>query len=97
MRKGGKHVAGGWDEPLLRDARRQLDKEVFVVVEKLVKESGFTLRKQGHKFGLYSPWVPPPGDRAHFVSVPGTAQNPGNAAKRILRAAKRCPGQHEAT
>lgn len=87
-------VGGGW-ESSLGEARNQLDKEVFDVVEKLVKEKGFKLRKQGHKFGLYCPWIPPPGDRAHFISIPGTAKNPGNAAKRVQAAAKRCPGQHD--
>jgi hypothetical protein len=87
--------AGDWDETVLRDARSQLDKEVFDVVEKLVKEKSFKLRKQGHKFGLYCPWIPPPHERAHFISIPGTARNPGNAAKRVSRAAKRCPEQHE--
>lgn len=88
-------MGGDWDEPLLRAARSQLDKEVFAVVEDLVRHRGFRLRKHGHKFGLYCPWIPPPDDRAHFISIPGTAKNPGNAGKRILRAAQRCPGQHE--
>jgi hypothetical protein len=48
-------VGGDWDESLLRDTRTQLNKEVFAVVEKLIKEKGFKLRKQGHKFGLYWP------------------------------------------
>ncbi|WP_170323127.1 hypothetical protein [Gordonia effusa] len=84
----------GWDEVDIGAARNEVKKEIFDALEQLCAQ-GFKLRKQGHKFGLYCPWLPGDGQRAHFISVPGTPRNPSVAARRLLQAAKRCPQRHE--
>lgn len=83
---------GGWNQDSLADARRSLAKEVYVVVELLVKEHGWRLRKQGHKYGLYCPCTE---GRANFIPIPGTPKNPVHAARRIKRLAAHCPDRHE--
>ncbi|MGU3586393.1 hypothetical protein ACLBYD_24890 [Rhodococcus sp. C26F] len=82
----------GWAEASLPDARDSLNKEVYAVVEDLVKKQGWRLRKQGHAYALYCPCE---DERANFITVPGTSKNPGNAAKRLKRSASRCPDRHE--
>lgn len=81
-----------WDEVPLKSARPSLDKEVYDVVEDLVKNRGWRLREQGHKYAVYCPCTE---GRANFITLPGTSKNPGNAAKRIKRSASRCPDRHE--
>lgn len=81
-----------WDEASLKDARPSLDKEVYEVVVDLVKNQGWRLRKQGHKYAVYCPCT---DMRANFITLPGTSKNPGNAARRVKRSASRCPDRHE--
>lgn len=81
-----------WNEVSLKDARGSLDKEVYAVVEGLVKDKGWRLRAQGHKYAVYCPCI---DGRANFITLPGTSRNPGNAAKRVKRSASRCPDRHE--
>lgn len=82
-----------WEQASLKDVRKTLDKEVYDVVEHLVKKGGWRLRKQGHAYGLYCPCTD--DERANFIALPGTSKNPGNAAKRVRRSAARCPDRHE--
>jgi hypothetical protein len=81
-----------WDEVGLKDARPSLDKEIYDVVAELVKNHGWRLREQGHKYAIYCPCTE---DRANFITLPGTSKNPGNAARRVKRSASRCPDRHE--
>lgn len=85
-------MAESWEEASLKDARRSLDQEVYEVVADLVKNKGWRLREQGHKYALYCPCK---DGRANFITLPGTSKNPGNAAKRVKRSASRCPDQHD--
>jgi hypothetical protein len=64
-------------------------KEVDDVVKRLVDDEGWRLQAQGHGYYLYCPCG------ADSIMVAGTPQNSGNHAKRIARAAERCPDQHE--
>jgi len=69
------------------DLRREVDREVFDVLVHLERR-GWRLRRSGHKATLYCPCG------QDTIAVPGTAKNPGNAARRIAREAGRCPDGH---
>lgn len=86
-------MSEAWAEARLQNARGSLDKEVYEVVEDLVKTQGWRLREQGHKYAIYCPCTD--DERANFITLPGTSRNPGNAAKRVKRSASRCPDRHE--
>lgn len=79
------------DEIGLVEARRGLVKEIYVVVEELVRDDGWRLRQQGHKYALYCPC----GSEGAFLTLPGTARNAGAAAKIVRRKSKHCPDRHE--
>ena len=80
-----------WDEADLEQARRKLNKDVYVVVHWAVNERRFTLRKQGHAYALYCPC----GGRKPFIRVDGTPRNPTWYARRLKRAVNHCPDHHE--
>jgi len=63
------------------------DHEIRKVAKRLV-EQGWTLRKEGHWGRLYCPC-----DDGGCTTIPvaGTPRNPGQAAVKIARLAKRCP------
>ncbi|MGW2054806.1 hypothetical protein ACWCOZ_12910 [Streptomyces sp. NPDC001840] len=61
-------------------------KEVRLVLERLVAQ-GWTLRKEGHWGRLYCPCERP----CLTIPVPGTPQNAGRAARRIVARAALCP------
>lgn len=58
--------------------------EVRNVLRALVAD-GWTLRGEGHWGRLHCPCG------CSAIQVPGTPRNPGQAARRILREARRCP------
>ena len=64
----------------------ELKKEVREAVEALIAR-GWTARKEGHKARLYCPCEL----GCTTIPVPGSPANAGNAAKRIVSAAGRCP------
>ncbi|OAH43496.1 hypothetical protein AYJ66_04360 [Dietzia cinnamea] len=84
-------MSDGWSSASLKDARRSLAKEIYDVVEVLVKDEGWRLRVQGHKYALYCPCT---HDRANFITIPGTPKNAKDAARRIKRSAAKCPDRH---
>ncbi|KXP00709.1 hypothetical protein AXK61_14490 [Tsukamurella pseudospumae] len=78
-----------WVEVKLTEARRQIHKDVYAVVEKYVDE-GWRIRAMGHKFVLYCP-CSDGGDHAR-VRVFGTPKNPSTHARSIDRECRKCPG-----
>ena len=78
------------DEVGLPEARRGLVKEIYEVVEALVRDEGWWLRRQGHKYALYCPC----GSEGGFVTLPGTPKNAGAAAKTVRRKTRHCPDRH---
>lgn len=62
-------------------------KEIRVALKRLVAE-GWTLRKEAHWGRLYCPCA---GRGCTTITVPGTAANPGRAARWIVQRASRCP------
>lgn len=69
------------------DASSIQSKDVRKVVEELLKEGGWTLRKEGHGARLHCPCE----SACTTIPVPGTPRNEGNLARRIARTARRCP------
>lgn len=81
-------MAGDWVD--LPSVRREIDKDVYNVLSKLVA-ADWRLRRQGHKFLLYCPC----GPGGTWVRVDGTPANPKNHARRIASEAAKCPDGHE--
>ncbi|MFE6923819.1 hypothetical protein ACFVAV_22530 [Nocardia sp. NPDC057663] len=81
----------GWEEIAPHQIRKEIDKPIYVVVTELVEQRGFRIRRQGHKIALYCPC----GPDGRFITIGGTVRDADAAAKRIKRAAKRCPDQHD--
>lgn len=73
------------------DVRSTVNKDVFDAIAYAYHEKGFSIRKQGHGYGLYCPC----GGRLNFVRVDGTPRNPTWHARKIRRAVDRCPEQHD--
>ena len=73
--------------------RKKLDKEVFAAVMELDAQ-GWKITKQGHAYRSYCPCDGRAAGGRGF-HVPGTAPNPGNVARRLLRNAERCPDNHD--
>ncbi len=63
------------------------DKEIRAVLKGLVA-AGWSLRKEGHWGRLYCPCAE---GGCLTIPIPGTAQNPGRAARRLARRATLCP------
>ena len=70
----------------LLDPSAHPKKEVREVLARLA-EDGWTIREAGHWGRLYCPCQPP----CTVITVAGTPQNPGNAARRLTRESSRCP------
>lgn len=69
------------------ELRGEVDKEVFKVLSDLEADKKVTLKRGGHKAVMLCATEDCPG----HTTVPGTAKNPGNAAKRLKRWAGQCP------
>ncbi len=78
-------AAGDW--VTAAELRREVDAEVHTVLAAL-EEQGWRIRRSAHKATLYCPCG------RDTIPVPGSAKNPGNAARRIATAAARCPDRH---
>lgn len=79
------------DEIGLPEARRGLVKEIYAVVEDLVRNKGWRLKQQGHKYAIYCPC----GADGAFITLPGTPRKAGATAKMIRRKSSHCPDRHE--
>jgi hypothetical protein len=69
------------------DLRREVDPRVFDALVAL-EQQGWRIRRSAHKATLYCPCG------SSTIAVPGTAKNQDNAAKRLVREARRCPDRH---
>lgn len=70
----------------LRDPCEHTKKDVRDVLVRLVKD-GWTIRRAGHWGTLICPCP----SACTKITVGGTPENPGRAARRILNEARRCP------
>jgi hypothetical protein len=80
-----------WEELAPRQIRHEVHKSIYAVIEELVEQRGFRIRRQGHKLALYCPCMRDGG----FITVPGTPRDGDVAARRLRRAALRCPDRHQ--
>lgn len=78
------------DWVVVADVRREIDKDIFRVLEDLEKQ-GWKLKRQGHKFYIYCPC----GEDGSSIRVDGTPKNPSWKARMLRKDATRCPDRHE--